>query len=505
MLSSNRLKYENSFGSHNLTVLAVGETEKYHTDNATLNGKNLPAGRAVMSTATDIISTPGGGVDEYYFSKYLTQADYNYAGKYFAVASFVHENSSRFGVNKSGGNFYQMGASWILSNEDFMKNIRAINLLKIRASYGTTGNAEIGNYASLGLYSIDAGASYGGSPGASPSQKGNANLTWEKQETANLGFDIGFLNRIDLTVDLYDKRSNALLFPVPLPSTDGYTYVFENVGSLKNRGLELSLSTKNLTGSFKWETNFNIAFNRNTILKLTDDKDAVSPASSQPQAIGHYIYDWKMPIWAGVDPNNGDPLWEKVITDADGKQHIALTNTYAEATRQYTGTTASPKFTGGITNTFSYKGFSLSTFFNFVYGNEIYNSSRALFDSDGLYDSYNAMVLMPGWSRWGKVGDIATHPKPVLGGNHDSNQGSSRYLEDGSYIRLRNVTLGYQLPVSWLSKAKIASARVFVSGDNLWTGTKFSGIDPEASTNVGTSSFKYPVSRKILFGINVSL
>lgn len=515
LLTSNRLKYENSFGQNNISVLAVGEAEKFHTDNASLNGKNLPAGRPFMSTATDIISTPGGGTDEYNFSKYLAQADYNYAGKYFAVASFVHENSSRFGSNKSGGAFYQMGASWIASNEDFLKNVKAISFLKLRASYGTTGNAEIGNYASLGLYSIDSGASYGGNPGASPSQKGNPDLTWEKQKTTNIGFDLGLWNRIDITVDVYDKRSNALLFKVPLPSTDGYQYVFENVGALKNRGLEFSLNTKNLTGIFKWETNFNMAFNRNTILKLTDGKDAVAPASSQPQAIGHDIFDWKMPIWAGVDPNNGNPLWEKIITDADGKQYTALTSTYSEATRQYTGTTASPEFTGGITNTFSYKGFSLSTFFNFVYGNEIYNSSRALFDSDGLYDSYNAMVLKSGWSRWEKVGDIATHPKPVLGGNHDSNQSSSRYLEDGSYIRLRNVTLGYQIPASWLSKVKISSARIFISGDNLWTGTKFSGIDPEATINApdpndatrlpGISLFKYPVSRKILFGVNVSL
>jgi TonB-linked SusC/RagA family outer membrane protein len=514
LLSSNRLKYENSFGQNHLTVLAVGEAERSYYDDAYLNGKNLPAGRPVMSTATDIISNPSGGTNEYNFSKYLSQVDYNYAGKYFAIGSFVHENSSRFGLNKSGGDFYQLGASWILSNETFLKGVKPISFLKIRASYGTTGNAEIGDYPSLGLYAIDASASYGGIPGARPDQKGNPDLTWEKQKTANIGLDIGFWNRIDLTIDLYDKRSNALLFKVPLPSTDGYAYIFQNVGALKNRGLEFSLNTKNFTGEFQWETNLNMAFNRNTILGLTEGKDAITPGGSQPKAIGHDIYDYKMPIWAGVDPNNGDPLWEKVITDADGVAHIAVTNTYAQATRQYTGTSASPKFTGGLTNTFSYKGISLSAFFNFVYGNEVYNNSRAYFDNDGLYESYNAMVLKSGWTRWEKVGDVATHPKPVLGGNHDSNQQSSRYLEDGSYIRLRNVTLGYQIPSNWLSKIKISSARIFVSGDNLWTGTKFSGIDPEVvlapddnDPNVipGSSSFRYPISKKILFGINIGL
>lgn len=514
LLSSNRLKYENSFGQNHLTVLAVGEAEKSYYDEANLNGKNLPAGRPVMSTATDIISNPSGGTNEYNFSKYLSQVDYNYAGKYFAIGSFVHENSSRFGLNKSGGDFYQLGASWILSNEAFVKGIKPISFLKLRASYGTTGNAEIGDYPSLGLYAIDASASYGGIPGARPDQKGNPDLTWEKQKTANIGLDIGFWNRVDLTIDLYDKRSNALLFKVPLPSTDGYAYIFQNVGALKNRGLEFSLNTKNFTGEFQWETNLNMAFNRNTILGLTEGKDAITPGGSQPKAIGHDIYDYKMPVWAGVDPNNGDPLWEKVITDADGVEHIAVTNTYAQATRQYTGTSASPKFTGGFTNTFSYKGVSLSAFFNFVYGNEVYNNSRAYFDNDGLYESYNAMVLKSGWARWEKVGDVATHPKPVLGGNHDSNQQSSRYLEDGSYIRLRNITLGYQIPSNWLSKIKISSARIFVSGDNLWTGTKFSGIDPEVvlapddnDPNVipGSSSFRYPISKKILFGINIGL
>ncbi|MCZ4242594.1 SusC/RagA family TonB-linked outer membrane protein [Pedobacter punctiformis] len=505
LLSSNRLKYENSFGEHHFTVLAVGEAEKSYYDEANLNGKNLPAGRPVMSTATDIIGNPSGGTNEYNFSKYLSQVDYNYAGKYFAVASFVHENSSRFGINKSGGDFYQMGASWILSNEQFLKSVKPISFLKLRASYGTTGNAEIGDYPSLGLYSIDTGSSYGGLPGASPSQRGNPNLTWEKQKTANIGLDIGFWNRIDLSVDLYDKRSNALLFFVPLPSTEGYKGYFDNVGSLKNRGLEFNLTTKNFTGEFKWETNLNMAFNRNTIISLTNGKDAIDGTRSQPSAIGRDIFDWKMPIWAGVDPNNGDPLWEKVITDADGVQHIAVTNSYAQASRQYTGTSTSPKFTGGFTNTFSYKGISLSAFFNFVYGNEVYNNSRAYFDNDGLYESYNAMVLKSGWNRWEKIGDVATHPKPVLGGNHDSNQQSTRYLEDGSYIRLRNITLGYQIPNSWLSKIKISSARVFVSGDNLWTGTKFSGIDPEVDLSSGVSSFRYPLSKKVLFGVNIGL
>ncbi|WP_183561035.1 SusC/RagA family TonB-linked outer membrane protein [Mucilaginibacter sp. SP1R1] len=514
LLTSNRLKYDNSFGEHNLTLLAVGEGQSYHFDNALLNGKGLPPGRPVMSTASDIISNPSGGTDDYNFRKYLGQADYNYAGKYFVVGSYVHEYSSRFGSSNPSGNFFQAGASWILTKESFMSNITPISFLKLRASYGTTGNAEIGNYQALGLYSIDQSANYGGVPGAYPTQKENPNLTWEKIKTANIGLDFGLFKRIDVSVDVYQKTSSALLFQVPLPATEGYDYEFENIGSVRNRGLEVNITSRNLVGAFKWETNLNLALNRNKVLSLESGETMASPGASQPVAVGHDINDWYMPIWAGVNPANGDPQWEQLVTDANGKVTKQLTNSYANATRQFTGNSSSPKLTGGITNTFSYKGFSLSTFFNFVYGNKVYNDSRAYFDNDGLYDSYNAMVAPSGWTRWTKPGDIATEPKAVQGGNNNSNQQSTRYLENGSYLRLRNATFGYQLPTSWINSLKIRSARIFVSGDNLVTFTKFSGVDPEVDLSPppngpgnrvagGTSSFKYPISRKLLFGINV--
>ncbi|MDR6940689.1 SusC/RagA family TonB-linked outer membrane protein [Mucilaginibacter pocheonensis] len=513
LLTSNRLKYDNSFGNHNLSLLVVGEGQKFHYEDQYLNGKGLPAGSPVMSTATDIISNPSGGVDEYNFRKYLGQADYNFAGKYFLVGSYVHEYSSRFGSNNPSGNFYQGGASWILTKEDFMQNVKAINFLKLRVSYGTTGNAEIGNYAALGLYSIDQSASYNGAPGSYPSQKVNPNLTWEKMKTANLGLDFGLFNRIDVNIDVYQKTSSALLFKKPLPATSGYNYVFENIGSVRNRGLEINVNSRNLIGAFKWETNFNIAFNRNKVLSLDAGELTASPGASLPIAVGHDMNDWYMPIWAGVDPANGKPLWQKLVTDANGNVTKQVTSVYSEASasKQFTGSSASPKFTGGITNTFAYKNFSLSTFFNFVYGNQVYNDSRVYFDNDGLYDSYNVMVPLKSWTRWQKPGDIATEPKAIQGGNNNSNATSSRYLENGSYLRLRNVTLGYQLPQSWLNSLKIRTARIFVSGDNLVTFTKFTGVDPEVDLspspdnigNKGISSFKYPISRKILFGVNV--
>lgn len=508
IISSNRLRYDRSFDRHTISALAVGEATQNYYNVLSTAVKGLPPGRPYATTATDILTNPRGGVNEHSFQKFLAQADYNYANKYFAVASFVRERSSRFGNNNPAASFYQFGASWIVSSESFMQQIRTINFLKLRASFGTTGNAEIGDYGPLGLYSIDVAYSYANAPGAAPLQKGNPDLTWETQKTANIGFDISLFKRIDLSVDVYQKTANDLLYRKPLPATTGYSFVWENIGSVRNRGLEFNLTTKNLVGALSWETNLNMAFNRNKVLQLNDGALFSSPGSRQPIGLGHDMDEWNMPVWAGVDPATGDPLWEKIIKDADGKSFITYTNNYnsvANATsRQYIGKSAAPKFTGGITNEFAYKGFSLSAFFNFVYGNYVYNDSRFYFDNDGVYEKYNQMVLADGWNRWSKPGDIATHPKPVLGGNKASNSSSTRYLEDGSYIRLRNINLGYNLPKSLLDRWKVLSARIFISGDNLWTGTRFSGVDPEVVLGSGESSFKYPISKKLLVGLNIS-
>ena len=323
-------------------------------------------------------------------------------------------------------------------------------------------------------------------------------------KTTNLGVELGLFKRINLTIDVYQKQSAALLFQTPLAATTGYSYVWENVGTVRNRGLEFNLETRNFTGAFKWETSFNLAFNRNRVLAVNKGRTEVNAAARQPIAVNHDMDEWFMPVWAGVDPANGNPLWEKVIADADGKEYKTYTSNYNAATRQFIGKSAAPKFTGGVTNTFSYKGISLSAFFNFVYGNYVYNDSRFYFDNDGLYESYNQMVLAKGWTRWEKAGDIATHPKPVHGRSDASNATSTRYLEDGSYIRLRNIRLGYDVPAAWIGKAKLSAVRIFLSGDNLWTGTNFSGTDPEVVFGDGTSSIKYPISKKLLLGLNIS-
>lgn len=502
LITSNRVNYEKSFGKNTFNAIGVLEAERNFSDRNSLYGEGLPPGLHVMNTASAIIRSEDdpGYTSENAFNKGLVQVDYNYDNRYFIVGSFIREASSRFGANNRAANFYTLGTSWILSNEQFMQENTLFNLLKVRASYGSTGNAQIGNYQTLGLYSYS--AQYASIPASVPSQLANPDLTWEKAETYNFGVDVGLFNRILLNVDVYDKTTAALLLEVQKPYTSGYESVIRNVGSVRNRGLEFNLTTQNLTGDFKWETNFNIAFNRNKVLELDKGNDIVD--DDQIIRVGEDMNSWYLRKWAGVDPANGDPLWEIITEGPNGTKEVSTTNKLSEATLQIVGN-YTPDFTGGMQNTFSYKGFQLSAFINFVSGNLVYNRSRGSFDSDGAYETSNDMVPAKGWTRWQKPGDIATHPKAVFGGNLNSNKISSRYLEDGSYIRLRNVRLTYTLPQQLLLNLKLSNVSVFVSGDNLWTGTKFSGMDPEVSLGPGggNSSYKYPISKRLLFGVNL--
>lgn len=520
LITSNRLQYDKKFGLHSISAIAVAEAEKNLHDENTMLGNGLPAGLHVMNAASTIIPIPipkpgviadnSGIKTENAFSKELVQVQYDYATKYFFVGSVINESSSRFGSNKRSANFYTLAGSWLLTSENFMNNFRALNQLKLRVSYGSTGNANIGDYQSLGLYSFV--SQYNNISASIPFQISNPDLTWEKAQTLNLGLDIGILRRVSLTIDWYNKTTNDLLLNVPLPYTSGYASIISNIGSIRNKGFELTINSQNIDSKeFKWETNFNIAFNKNRVLQLNQGKDItvsdVNGNATQRISVGRDLFSWYMKKWMGVDPANGDPLWEKVTEDANGTKSVSNTNDYNAATLQFIGS-ASPDFTGGINNVFSYKRISLSAFFNFVSGNMVYNSQFG--GSDGAYQTYNERVLISGESRWMKPGDIATFPKSVFGGNHLSNKPSSRYLENGSYIRLRNVRLSYDLPEALLNRIKIDNIRLYISGDNLWTGTKhYVGQDPAASLSMGSGSSvgvvsNYAISKKILFGINVS-
>jgi TonB-linked SusC/RagA family outer membrane protein len=515
LITSNRLLYEKSFNRSKLNAIAVLEAEKNYSDFVSETGGGLAPGLHVMSASSSILAGSSLTGDNAY-SKGLVQVEYSYDNRFFAVGSGIRESSSRFGANNRAANFYTLGGSWILSNERFMEHQKIFDMVKLRASYGLTGNAQIGNYQTLGLYSF--ASQYSGNSAAYPFQLNNPFLTWEKAKTSNLGVDIDLFGRISLNVDVYQKMTDALLLNVQLPYTTGFSSVIQNVGSVRNRGLEINLNTVNLKGKFRWETHFNIAFNQNRVMVLDKGKDILEVSTTAPTrivSVGHDLNSWYMRKWAGVDPANGDPLWQKDTTDANGGKIVTTTNNYNSASLEYVGT-FTPKFTGGISNTFSYKGFTLSAFFNFVYGVMVYNSSAFVSDADGAYDTENQRVLQNRESRWQKPGDHATAPKAVFAGNKNSNAVSSRYLQDGSYLRLKNIKFSYDLPGGLLSKVKIASASLFVSADNILTATSYIGRDPQAELSrtggdasgpypTGGEAGNYPISKRVLFGINIGL
>ena len=502
IITSNLFSAAHSFGKHNLSGIAGFEYQKNYVDNINGTGYGIQPGLEILD-ATALPKALKGSKSQSRFVSELFMADYNYDNRYFGTVSLRNDGSSKFGNNHLYGLFYSFAGGWLVSNEKFFKS-KVVTNLKLRASYGVTGNAPSSDYSSLALYTFN--VQYAGISGGYPSSIGNPDLTWETPTTINVGANIGLWNRIDLNFDVYQRTNKDLIIGVPLSSATGFYEYIQNIGSVRNRGLDIELGTKNLTGEFKWSTSFNIGFNKNEVLKLYKDQP-IDKYANQRIAVGRDINSWYTREWAGVDPANGDPLWYITKKDAQGNDYTTTTNNYNSADRRYVGT-STPTFTGGIGNNFSYKNFSLSTFFNFVKGGTIYNSSRELFDADGAYPQYNSMVLKDGWNRWENPGDIATHPKAVVNGNKLSNKPSSRYLEDASYLRLRNITLGYDFPSAFTKKLNIANLRVYVSGDNLFTFTKFSGMDPEvasldANGNNGTSGLKYPISKKILFGVNL--
>jgi TonB-linked SusC/RagA family outer membrane protein len=501
LLNSNLLRAAQNFGSHSLSGILGAEFQDNYGDNTNSTGGGVPSGLAIMDVSAAPISIVGSKYRSA-FNSYFSQADYNFDNRYFAVASFRRDGSSKFGSNNQYGNFYSLGGSWIISNESFMSQSGPMSLLKVRASYGTTGNANITDFISQALYSYS--KQYAGLSAAVPARLANPNLTWEKAYTTNIGFDIGFFSRVNVSIDAYQRDNKDLLFDVPLSAAAGFSTQIQNIGSIRNKGVDIDLSTVNITSNnFRWETNLNIGFNNNQVMSLYRDQPIEQ--GLRRVIVGQPLRTWYMQKWMGVDPQTGAPLWERLTYDADGNVTKSETTTnYNLATRQIVGK-ANPDFTGGLSNTIAYKGLTLDVFFNFVYGNQVYHSARQAFDSDGAYPTLNSMRLQEGWSRWEQPGDIATHPYPILGGGgNNSNKPSSRFLEDGSFVRLRNIRLNYEIPVSWVERLNLAGLSVFVTGDNLYTWTKFSGMDPEA--NFDNAFFtNYPLSKRVLFGINLGL
>ena len=501
---TNQLNYRlNVTQNKDVYVDLLGGTEAYRLTNNLLEAaaKNFPMTNKLIYLASASTPTAAYNLPQALsMSSYFSSATFNIKNRYIFSGSFRRDGSSAFSQNHKWGNFYSVGGSWNINEEAFIKNEKWISLLKLRSSYGETGNTSgFGYYSSLSTYSY--GFPYNGNPGSAPNNVGNPNLTWEKNKAFNVGLDFGFWkNRLGGTIEYYKRVSSNLIVAVPLSPTSGFSGgQIENVGSMYNKGFELTLNGKPIvTKDFSWSINFNISHNTNRVTELYNH----SPISQQTRfniTEGHDIHEFYTRLWAGVDPSNGQPLW---YTDATKSK---TTSNSSQAQLSLTGKSASPKYFGGFNNTFTYKSLSLDIQFYYNYGNYIYNTWENYLSSDGLYLG-NMNQLSDELRAWQKPGDKTDVPQIIYGGNKNSNRSSTRYLYSGNYIRLRNVQLSYSLPKDVLNRLKISDVSVYARGTNLFTFATDKNLpnDPELGAS-SIQDFQVFMPKTVTFGIKIGL
>jgi TonB-linked SusC/RagA family outer membrane protein len=511
--TNNFFQYSKSFADrHNLDAVLGMSYQDSKRDESRLEGQQLPSNAYKQIVAAADITLGRSTETQYSFLSYFTRFNYKFNNRYLLSVSGRVDGSSRFGRNNRYGFFPAASAGWIISEEAFLKNSNILSLLKVRASYGLTGNAALptnarlnGDFGALGLFSGDAG--YAGTPGQRPSQIENPNLRWEQTAQTDIGIEFGLLgDRISGELDYYVKNTKDLLLEVNVPGTSGFVSQYRNVGRLRNRGYEIVLNSQNLVGAFKWSTNFNIARNRNRITNLQGQviEGGIINRAVEGYAIGVFF----APEYAGVDPANGDALYYLNTVNTDGSVDRGTTNDYNDAQRVVIGD-PNPDYVGGITNNFSFKGIDLSVLFQGVFGNDIYNGGGQYQSGNGSngYDNQSRDQL----NRWRNPGDITDVPQARLNGGNGTGE-SSRYLSDGSFVRLKTVTLGYALPRTLVNRIRMQQVRVYASAQNLLTFTKYEGWDPEvnadylaSSSNIalGTDFYSAPQARTITFGISL--
>ncbi len=510
-LATQTLSYLKSFFDNKLSVdaTAVYEHQWNTQENNRVDGQNFPSDNTNYLTSAAQITGGTASWTKYAIESMLGRLNLGWDGKYLLGASIRRDGSSKFPKEGRYGYFPSVSAGWIASEEDFLKNNKIFSLIKLRSSYGKTGNQDgIGNFSSRRL--IGTGFNYNDSPGFALSAIGSPNLKWENTKQFDVGLDLGFLNnRINFSADYYRKNTTDLLQNRPIPSTTGFGSILENIGSMKSSGFDFTINSSNFVGAFKWNTSFNISTTKNEITELYSNQPVTGSFVTRTAAVGQPMGVFFLIKSLGVNPANGNMMYQ----DLDGN---GLIN---DLDRQYLGNPI-PKIFGGITNNFSYKGIDLSVFFQYAAGHKIYNMSA---EGLGGYESLGANINAAGTSvptnisreafenRWTPSNTGAKFPRAVGGTAGTLNsQRSSRYLQDGDYLRLKNITLGYNLPKSLLNKAKINNVRVYVTGQNLLTFTKYTGFDPEISSdftvgNTGVDQGSIPQFKTIMFGINVGL
>ncbi len=432
--------------------------------------------------------------NDYTFEGYFSNATVSMLDKYTLYGSFRRDGSSRFGIENPYGNFWSVGASWNLLNEEAFKNVKALSAFKLHASYGTNGNAEIGNYTWRPSYAF--GANYNGVAGGTFSNIGNTALTWEKNNQFDIGTNVGFLDgRINATFDYYIRKTNGALLNQNLSRTTGFSGYINNVGSMQNQGIELTLNVIPVkTKDFQWEVNASFTNNKNKVTSLPTG-DQLN--GSFMLRVGQPFYSFYNRGWAGVDPANGAALY---YTDST-KRNTTTNRTAAQLF--LVGKQADPKYYGTLGNTISYKGFSLNFDFYYNFGNYI-QESYAQYFLDGTYSTRGKYQI--NLQRWQKPGDITNVPKYVASSSVVSSSGSDRLLSKGDYIRLRNIQLSYKYnDKKVLDRFHINGVNIYARGTNLWTKTYDANLlsDPEQGIT-GINNQQVFASKSVTFGLNVT-
>ncbi|MBD1363756.1 TonB-dependent receptor [Mucilaginibacter sp. ZT4R22] len=502
--TNNFLQFIENIGNNSLNVVGGMSYQRQQNDLNSISGNQFPSDAYKKLNSSADITGASTTSDAYSLLSYFARANYSYSNKYLLSLSGRIDGSSRFGDNNRYGFFPAGSVGWVVSEENFMKNQQLISELKFRASYGITGNSEIGNFPSRGLF---AAFGYAGIAGARPIQLPNPDLKWETSATTDLGLDIGFFNgRLSGQFDVYLKKTKDLLLNVQVPATSGFTTITQNLGKLQNKGLEIQVDSKNLVGKVTWSTSVNFSINRNKITDIkgqviTGSGDAVNRAfEGQPLGVFYTVE------FAGADPANGDALYYKNTDKGDGTRDRSTTNDYNAATPVVVGN-PNPDYIAGLNNTVTYAGFDFSFLLQQVHGADIYNGGGQ-YMSVGFNNGADNQTIDQ-LNAWKTVGQVTQVPQARLfGGNGVSP--SSRFLEDGSYVRLKNIVLGYNFPKPWLTKIKLRSLRVYAQATNLITWTKYSGWDPELNSDAFSGNitqnydfYAAPQAKTITFGINV--
>lgn len=484
---------------HRLSVTGGGSSEKNHTERTFLRGEGFGSNVTRYPGSAGKIVAGEGDATAHNLVSAFARANYALNDRYLFTASFRADGSSRFGSNHRFGLFPSVSMGWLASEEEFMAPLRRLGDLKLRASYGVTGNQGIGsNFAYLGTFSK---ANFAGEPGIAPGNFENPDLRWEQTKEFDVGFDLSVLGgRLALIGDYYRKATEDLLVSRPVSSTSGYTSVWDNVGNIENKGVELQVNARLVEGrtanSFSWNTDFNISSNRNKVTKLhRNEPFNTGIRSANRVEVGQPIGAYHLIRFTGVDPATGDAEYFDLNNDgsinADDRMIVGSPH---------------PDYWGGLRNTFLWRGFDLAGFVEFSQGFEVFNAMRIFADDGGYYFDNKFEYVM---RRWQQPGDVTDQPRASYDGTSGARTVSSRFVEDGSYVRLQEITLGYRLPRSMATKARLADARIFVSGRNLKIWTDFLGYDPDVNSNgsdsntsLGTDFYAYPRSKTVSFGIS---